>query len=370
MGEKLQKWRTGTKKWLSNYKESLDGLTDKLAVFSDKMTWKRWAAAVTIMWAVFIGGGMMLFGASVEKQMTLSAGQTIFISVEPGMGANEIADMLMQHGILSDRWLFWLKVKTSGVASSFKSGTYAMHAGMSAEEVIAKLVAGDKAVVRFTIPEGFGVREIAKRLSEEGLVDEKEFLAKAKRYAPYDYMKVDASVRYDCEGFLFPDTYELHENPTPELILKMMTEDFDQRLTTMMRERAQEMNLSIFELITLASLVEKEAMYEEDRPIIAQVFLKRLKIGMPLQSDTTLQYLMDAPKEDVSIQDTKLDSPYNTYQNMGLPPGPIASPGIASIRAVLYPADTDYLYFVADRKGHNHYSTNYAEHQVVVDQVR
>ena len=150
----------------------------------------------------------------------------------------------------------------------------------------------------------------------------------------------------------------------------MMAEDFDHRLTPEMRERAKERNLSVFALVTLASLVEKEAMYEEDRPIIAQVFLKRLEIGMPLQSDTTLQYLMDAPKEDVTIQDTKIESPYNTYQNMGLPPGPIANPGTASIQAVLYPADTDYLYFVADRKGHNHYSTNYADHQAIVEQVR
>lgn len=150
----------------------------------------------------------------------------------------------------------------------------------------------------------------------------------------------------------------------------MMSEDFDTRLTPELRARAQEMNLSIHDLITLASLVEKEARYAEDRPIIAQVFFKRLKLGMPIQSDTTLQYLMNAPKEDVSIKDTKIDSPYNTYQNKGLPPGPIASPGMAAIKAVLYPADTDYLYFVADRQGHNHYSTNYADHQVIVEQVR
>ncbi|MBQ1460593.1 MAG: endolytic transglycosylase MltG, partial [Selenomonas sp.] len=109
---------------------------------------------------------------------------------------------------------------------------------------------------------------------------------------------------------------------------------------------------------------------DEDRPIIAQVFFKRLKIGMPLQTDTTIQYLLDAPKEDVSIKDTKIESPYNTYQIKGLPPGPVASPGMAAIEAVLYPADTDYLYFVADRQGHNHYSKSYAAHQEIVERVR
>lgn len=153
-------------------------------------------------------------------------------------------------------------------------------------------------------------------------------------------------------------------------ILKMMADDFDHRLTPELRARAQEQDISIHDLITLASLVEKEALYAEDRPIIAQVFFKRLKLGMPLQSDTTLQYLLDGPKEDVSIKDTQIDSPYNIYQIKGLPPGPIASPGMAAIKAVLYPADTDYLYFVADRQGHNHYSKNYSDHEAAVNQFR
>ena len=169
---------------------------------------------------------------------------------------------------------------------------------------------------------------------------------------------------------MFPDTYEVRSDVGAAEVLKLMAGEFDQKLTPELRERAAEQGLSVYELITLASLVEKEARFEEDRPMIAQVFLKRLRIGMPLQSDTTIQYLLNAPKEDVSIEDTKIDSPYNTYQHMGLPPGPIANPGIASIRAVLWPADTDYLYFVADREGHNHYSQSYEEHLAIVEQVR
>jgi len=130
------------------------------------------------------------------------------------------------------------------------------------------------------------------------------------------------------------------------------------------------MGLSIYELITLASLVEREVRFPEDRPIVAQVLLKRLKLNMPLQTDATLQYLMDTPKEEVSIADTQIDSPYNTYQHVGLPPGPIANPGMASITAVLHPAETDYLYFVADRRGHNHYAYTYEEHLNLVNQYR
>ena len=149
-----------------------------------------------------------------------------------------------------------------------------------------------------------------------------------------------------------------------------MAGTFDDRLTPTMRVTAEKMGLSVYDLITLASLVEREVRFPEDRPIVAQVLLKRLKLNMPLQTDATLQYLMDAPKEEVSIEDTQIDSPYNTYQHTGLPPGPIANPGMASITAVLHPADTDYLYFVADRMGHNHYAYTYEEHLNLVNHYR
>ena len=381
MGANLPDWKTvrqtarqAKDKLVSKLPEKPVDFEDwqgKLAALSDKMTWKRWAVVASALVVIMLLGCVLLFGTSSgSDKKSLDPDQVIYLSIKPGMSASEIGDELVRHGVLDGKIPFWWKARQSGAASNFKTGMYALHPRMSADAVLQKLTSGDTAVVKFTIPEGFGVKEIAKRLADEGLVDEQEFLTKAKNYAPYDYIKRKSDIRYACEGFLFPDTYELHEEASADAILKMMSEDFDTRLTPELRARAQEMNLSIHDLITLASLVEKEARYAEDRPIIAQVFFKRLKLGMPIQSDTTLQYLMNAPKEDVSIKDTKIDSPYNTYQNKGLPPGPIASPGMAAIKAVLYPADTDYLYFVADRQGHNHYSTNYADHQVIVEQVR
>ena len=245
-----------------------------------------------------------------------------------------------------------------------------MAMGMSYDDLFKKLLAGAPEIVRFTIPEGFTVKDIAKRLANNGLVNEDDFLRKAERFAPYGYITPNSNVFYDCEGFLFPDTYEVEDTVEAEDILMMMAEDFDYRLTSSMRSRAAEEGLSIYELITLASIVEKEVRYAEDRPIVAQVFFKRLKVGMPLQTDASLQYLMDAPKEDVSIADTQIDSPYNTYQHGGLPPGPIANPGLDAIEAVLNPANTDYLYFVADRSGHNHYAYTYDEHLTLVNQYR
>lgn len=344
---------------------------EKLRAAVLNLGWKKWTA-IAVVAAVLLGAGLFLaFGTShTIERSDRDAGENIYMVVKPGTTASEISDRLMQLGVIDTRLRFWWLMKLQGDASKFKTGTYAFTPHMDEQAVLDKLVAGDTTVVKFTIPEGFGIKEIAKRLADEGLVDEQEFLAEAKDFAPYDYMKKRPNVRYAAEGYLFPDTYVIHSDVSAEGIMKMMAEDFDTRLTPALRQQAAAKGLSIHDLITLASLVEKEARYDEDRPIIAQVFFKRLQMGMPLQSDTTLQYLMAGPKEDVSIEDTKIDSPYNTYQHEGLPPGPIASPGMKSILAVLNPANTDYLYFVADRQGHNHYSQTYDEHLAIVEQVR
>ena len=344
---------------------------EKLRAAVLSLGWKKWTA-IAVVAAVLLGAGLFLaFGTShTIERSDRDAGENIYMVVKPGTTASEISDRLMQLGVIDSRLRFWWLMKLQGDAGKFKTGTYAFTPHMDEQAVLDKLVSGDTTVVKFTIPEGFGIKEIAKRLADEGLVDEQEFLAEAKDFAPYDYMKKRPNVRYAAEGYLFPDTYVIHSDVSAEGIMKMMAEDFDTRLTPALRQQAAAKGLSIHDLITLASLVEKEARYDEDRPIIAQVFFKRLQMGMPLQSDTTLQYLMAGPKEDVSIEDTKIDSPYNTYQHEGLPPGPIASPGMKSILAVLNPANTDYLYFVADRQGHNHYSQTYDEHLAIVEQVR
>lgn len=344
---------------------------EKLRAAVLNLGWRKWTA-IAVVAAVLLGAGLFLaFGTShTIERSDRDAGENIYMVVKPGTTASEISDRLMQLGVIDSRLRFWWLMKLQGDAGKFKTGTYAFTPHMDEQAVLDKLVAGDTTVVKFTIPEGFGIKEIAKRLADEGLVDEQEFLAEAKDFAPYDYMKKRPNVRYAAEGYLFPDTYVIHSDVSAEGIMKMMAEDFDTRLTPALRQQAAAKGLSIHDLITLASLVEKEARYDEDRPIIAQVFFKRLQMGMPLQSDTTLQYLMAGPKEDVSIEDTKINSPYNTYQHEGLPPGPIASPGMKSILAVLNPANTDYLYFVADRQGHNHYSQTYDEHLAIVEQVR
>lgn len=337
-----------------------------------------WTVTGGVLFCIFVVGAVLLFAdtdtvKSLENNVhraEIQADKKIHIKVSEGMTTGEIAAQLAEKGVISSSLKFRILSRIRGYDGQMRPGTYVFTAGMNDEEVFQKLLTGEKYLVTFTIPEGFGVKNIADRLYEIDLVDKEDFLKAAEDFEPYPYMKKHKNVIYAAEGFLFPETYSIESDATVEEILNMMADEFDKKLTLAMREKALEMDLSVYDLITLASLVEREVRYPADRPIVAQVFLKRLKINMPLQTDASLQYLMDAPKEDVSIEDTQIDSPYNTYQHAGLPPGPIASPGLESIKAVLNPADTDYLFFVADRDGHNHYAATYAEHMDLVNQYR
>ncbi len=330
---------------------------------------------VGVLFCVLVVGLVLIFAEPSGKSDNVSIHsdveeKKVHVKIQEGMTTGEIAERLAEKGVISSSAKFRVLARVRGYDGKMKPGTYTFVENMNDEDVFEKLMSGEKHLVRFTIPEGFGVKEIAERLYELDLVDKEDFLNAAENFAPYDYMKRRPDVRYAAEGFLFPETYDIETDYSIEEILNMMAGEFDSRLTAEMRARAENMGLSIYDLTTLASLVEREVRFDEDRAIVAQVFLKRLKMDMPLQTDASLQYLLDEPKEDVTIEDTKIDSPYNTYQNAGLPPGPIANPGMAAIEAVLYPADTDYLYFVADRDGHNHYAYTYDEHLNLVNEYR
>lgn len=350
--------------WFSNRWESL---ADRL---EDMSLAKKMGIVIGILCFFFLAFGLLWSVNSRETSSVDGRNQTIYMHIRSGMSVREIGTQLENRGIIKSSFQFWLTAKVHGYDDKIKSGSYALHTDMDSQEVLDLFVAGKTSRIKFTIPEGYRVRDIAKRLDAEGIVEEKEFLRQAKHYRPFSYIEHHDGTFYDCEGFLFPDTYTFDAGVEIKDILREMSEDFDHRLTKEMRSRAEEEGLSVYELVILASLVEKEAKFEEDRPIIAQVLLKRLEIGMPLQCDSTLQYLRDTPKEEVSLKDTQVDSPYNSYQHTGLPPGPVANPGLASIKAVLYPANTDYLYFVADHDGHNHYSSTYDEHKNLVERYR
>ena len=357
-------------------KESYSGLREEISF--------KYVASVAgaVFFCIVAIGAVLIFAdptvAHINKPVATEGDETstaeierrINVKIREGLSTAEIADRLAEKGIIDSTLKFRLMARIYGYDDKLRPGSYSFTLGMSEDEVFAKLLTGEKKLVQFTVPEGFGVKEIAERLYNLELADKEEFLKLAEDYAPFEYMHKHKDVFFAAEGFLFPDTYTVESDVEIEEILSLMANTFDEKLTRSMREQAVKMDLSIYELITLASLVEREVRFPEDRAIVAQVLLKRLKMNMPLQTDATLQYLMDTPKEEVSIADTQIDSPYNTYQHVGLPPGPIANPGMASIEAVLHPADTDYLYFVADRSGHNHYANTYEEHLNLVNKYR
>ncbi|SDF10510.1 endolytic transglycosylase MltG [Sporolituus thermophilus] len=298
-----------------------------------------------------------------------SANAPVLITVEPGMTTNDIGALLKQRGLISNVFLFRVLAKIEGLEGSLQAGEYQITPSMTVRQIIDMLARGETAYRQFTIPEGFTVDQVAALLEQHKISDATQFKSLARAYAPYDYMTAGEGTLYTVEGFLFPDTYRVASGATAEDILKMLTKQFDQQFTPAMRARAAELNLSIREVIILASLVEKEAQLEGERPVIASVFFNRLKQGMPLQSCATIQYILGYPKPKLTVQDTQIPSPYNTYQHSGLPPGPIANPGLASIQAVLYPAETEYLYFVADKNGAHRFSRTYDEHLAAIDQV-
>lgn len=312
--------------------------------------------------------GELLYGLAPETASATS--EKIIIIVKPGMVTRDVGDLLYSQGGIKSVFLFQVISKMQGLESSLQAGEYVFSKNMTMQQIVSMLAKGETFYLQMTIPEGYTVEQIAKLLQEKQLGSGEIFKTIAKNYAPYNYMvNANSNVVYKAEGYIFPNTYRITQGATEEQILSMMTTEFDKQFNDRMRARASEMGLSIKDVMILASLVEKEAQLPGDRPIIAGVFINRLKQGMPLQSCATIQYILGYPKAELSVQDTEIPSPYNTYQHMGLPPGPIANPGLAAINAVLYPQQTDYLYFVADKKGAHHFTKTYEEHLNAIEQV-
>ena len=210
------------------------------------------------------------------------------------------------------------------------------------------------------MPEGYTVEKTAAKLAAEGLGDAEKFKEAARNYTPYKYMETNnADVKYKAEGFIFPSTYQFNDSMTEKDMLAMMVKEFNTQINhEKIGEAAEKTKMSIHDIVTIASMVELEAVFKEEQPRIAGVFLRRLEIYMPIQSDTTIQYILGTQKEEITIADTRIQNPYNTYQNPGLPPGPISSP-----------EKTEYLYFVAEKDGHHRFTKTYAEHLKAIEDI-
>ena len=326
---------------------------------------------LTIMAGILILAAIVLGVAiNANNNKNLATGENIIITVEPGMTNADIATLLQNKKMINSPVFFRLQSKFARMERSLQAGEYEIVSGMSNWEIIDLFSKGQVRHKTLTIPEGYTIEQIAKKIEESGLGSAEEFKKAAKDYAPYSYMETsNNNVIFKAEGFAYPSTYYLSPGSAEKEILAIMVKEFDTQLTEDIRQKAKDKNMSIRDLVNLASLVEKEAVFPEERPVIAGVFLKRLQTQMPLQSDTTIQYILGVQKKEISIADTKIDSPYNTYLYAELPPGPIASPSISTINAVLDPKQTNYLYFVADLEGHHHFTETYQDHLKEIERI-
>ena len=288
------------------------------------------------------------------------------VVIAPGTGVKQIGRQLHALGLAAHPEVFRFLVLERGAAARLQAGEYELSGRMSLSDVVDKMARGD-VVRRFvTFPEGRNIAEMAEIVAAQSLPPE-PFLAVARNPAPMADLDPEAK---DLEGYLFPDTYEVPPRPEASALVARQAVDRFRKVIAPELEAVRQSGRTLREVVTLASLVELETAVPAERPRVAAVFLNRLRVRMPLQTDPTVIYAMrQAGTWDGNIRkrDLAIDSPYNTYRYPGLPPGPIASPGIEAIRAVLRPASTEELYFVSRNDGSHHFSRTLAEHSRAVD---
>jgi UPF0755 protein len=309
------------------------------------------AAAAAV--AIYVRAGAPYQGYSGAEQ---------FVDIPPGSSTKAIGDHLVAGGVVRDPLTFRFSLLMSGQARALKAGEYRFDHPMTPLEVIGKIARGDVYVIAVTFPEGLTLSEMAAIAEMHGIGSAAAFSAAAKDTTAI--RTIDPAAR-SLEGYLFPETYRVNRRTDPARLVGLMVERFSHVLTPELRRATEARGLSIHQLVTLASLVEKETARPEERPVVAAVYLNRFRIGMALQCDPTLIYALQREGKyngNLRRDDLAFDSPYNTYRYPGLPPGPIASPGKASLEATAHPADVDYLYFVSRNDGSHAFASSLADH--------
>lgn len=285
-----------------------------------------------------------------------------FVDIPSGSGARAIGHLLADAGVVRDEWTFRLAVHLTGTSRQLKAGEYRFAGPISPKDVARTLARGDIYLRPVTFPEGLNIREMARLFETRGLGSADAFLTAASDPGPIAAIDPEAP---DLEGYLFPETYNLPRTASADALVAQMVDRFLRVFDEEKRRLAEERGLTVRQVMTLASLVEKETAIPDERPLVAAVYLNRLRIGMPLQADPTVIYALareDQYDGNLTRRNLQFDSPYNTYRYPGLPPGPIAASGRSAIEAVLEPAQVDYLYFVSRNDGSHVFARTLTEH--------
>ncbi|OIP22888.1 endolytic transglycosylase MltG [bacterium CG_4_10_14_0_2_um_filter_33_32] len=318
---------------------------------------------VIIIFIIFIAVSTVsiYFYAKSQLFSPISNNNNEFVfEVKDGQGVMEIVDNLEKEGFVKNKWITVGYLKFKNMDKSLKAGTFLLSKNLTPVQVLDIISSGKNALKKVTIVEGWTLEEVADYLDKRSIVQREDFLiaVNVKKWN-YDFLNGAKSL----EGFLFPDTYYISYKADASEIIKKMLDNFDKKLTSQTREDIKKKNMSIFDVITLASVVEKEVSKEEDRKTVAGLLLKRIFLGKPLEVDSTINYITGKDNPQPSFADTRSQSEYNTYLNKGLPPGPICSPSISSINASIYPKETSFLYYLnrQDTK-ETIFSQTYEEH--------
>jgi UPF0755 protein len=287
--------------------------------------------------------------------------------VREGETLRQVVERLAERRIVRFPRLFLLIVRIDGQDHTIQAGEYTLDSSMSPREILQTLLAGKVIFYRIPVPEGTSLNQIAALLEDRGLAEGSEILRISR---DPDFLRETGIEAPSLEGYLFPDTYLFARGLSAQTLLKTMVRRFQAAYDAHLQDRQSACGWSLHEVVTLASIVEAETARAEERPLVASVLINRLRRGMPLQSDPTVIYGIEGFDGNLRREDLQSQHPYNTYVHRGLPPGPICNPGLESLKAVLYPAETDYLYFVSRNDGTHLFSTSLGDHRRAVQQYQ
>jgi UPF0755 protein len=322
---------------------------------------KKLFAVIAILFVAGAAAGVWFYLRLGEPYQGFT-GPEQFVEIPQGAGSRTIGERLVQGGVVRDAATFRATLWLTGQGRHLKAGEYRFDRPMTPREVIDKIARGDVYVIHVTFPEGLSLFDSAKIFESYGFGTASSFVEAANDTTPIHDLDRDAKT---LEGYLFPDTYALPRRTDAPKLVRLMVAQFQHAFTPELRAAARARNLPPRQVVTLASIVEKETAKPEERPLVSAVYQTRLRIGMPLQCDPTVIYALQLAGRyngNIHKDDLAIDSPYNTYRYPGLPPGPIASPGRASLEAAVHPADADFLYFVSRNDGSHEFARTLDEH--------
>lgn len=337
-------------------------LSNKVSRKQRRIKVVSWTRLITISFLFLVLFSVLLVRISLMP-VNNAHGEQILIVVSQNDSTSQIAHLLEEKGAIRSALAFRLYARINGLDGSLKTGAYNLDTNMSVSQIVQELIAGSSEKIKITFPEGYTVNQIVNLLDQKGIADKESLLKAINEKWDYSFLNEELVSRWGVEGYLYPDTYYLGYDTKAEEVVDMMLVKFNEVIEENdYAQRVEAGGLTLHEAVTIASMVEREARVEDERPRIAGVIFNRLRLGMPLQIDATVQYALGTPKEKLYNKDLEIDSPYNTYKINGLPPGPIANPGWPSLLAVNEPEKNNYLYYVAKPDGTHAFAITWAEH--------